>query len=38
MQGVPMLRYFKKIFGEIVKGRRDYGALLLTIGVSNNKY
>lgn len=39
MQGVPVLEYFKRFFGEIVKGRRDYGNLLpLTIGISNNKY
>lgn len=35
MQGVPVLEYFKRFFGEIVKGRRDYGNLLpLTIGIS----
>lgn len=39
MQGVPVLEYLKRFFGEIVKGRRDYGNLLpLTIGISNNKY
>ena len=38
MQGVSVLRYFKKFFGEIVKGRRDYTNLLaLSIDVSNNK-
>nr|WP_303919555.1 hypothetical protein [Bacteroides intestinalis] len=34
MQGVSVLGYFKKFFGEIVKGRRDYEHLLpLTIGL-----
>ena len=38
MQGVSVLWYFKKFFGEIVKDRRDYKNLLaLNIGVSNNK-
>lgn len=38
VQGVSALGYFKKFFGEIVKGRRDYENLLaLNIGVSNNK-
>ena len=34
MQGVSVLDYFKRFFGEIVKGRRDYEHLLpLTIGL-----
>ena len=38
MQGVSVLEYFKKFFGEIVKGRRDYENLLTPgIVASNNK-
>ena len=38
-QGISSLNYFKKLFEEIVKGRKDYENLLpATIGVGVNKY
>ena len=38
-QGISYLNYFKKLFDEIVKGRKDYENLLpATIGVGVNKY
>ena len=38
-QGISSLNYFKKLFDEIVKGRKDYENLLLdTIGIGINKY
>ena len=39
MNGLSALEYLKKLFHEIVKGRKDYENLLpMTIGINTNKY